>query len=1412
MENSSDDDSEIIAGDTQSVEKSILLLKDGQLNDIATLHEGFNISRMPTNYMTKRSYIEKIIFHATMSDAMKSPFSGFTIANRFIANLASIDVISGIRSLKSIAKIPLGNTNRTSIMVHRIGNTWLLDEFDVDSFLLGGEHSSGWIWLRKFLSKKNVLLCSEALSRNALILRDLYIRFLYHTVGQSAHLGLRTIGSLTFGFEGERKSLPAPSSGELGESHVSDVSHSSDLTFPSDIEPPLPGGRLNSSVGIRSPGQGSPKRPWTVNPDEYLHMAKWQLQDLSFLVGSDLAIFGTPKHPCISLKLSPMHESINVLTGVDMWLENILNEVPEVAMCYHNEGIVMQEYEIYKTSDIPSIADFKEKHVYRTLQNLVMFLKRNATQEGHTYWLVKEPGLDVVKLYDLTSLCHNESVQSGKDSSKDESGSNPFILPVATLSYRLAERRWSEFMAFRKRRLAGSTRDDGLFETEVDVFTDALRLLRSCLNLISLLEDYPYTPNVNSSLSSSNSVSAGLTDLKMRAVLLLCRIYLVTPQDLLNTCIQRLQSAVKHSSGVATMNVDDLLEEHPKKTDTNFSPVQGEDDSVMLQQIADGSNDSTRWFGKGNKCLLGSLLMDAFRSSNSAELSQLASAVVQRCTATIPPTPFAWNTSDSGLSLDGPSNAVLATNGGALDAHAVGSPSDLFSMALLKTYIRKAIASWTRCQHQVSNKAGFSLTTLPLLREVLRHSIPPIILLEHLIPDSHSTTLPSPSKLAAESSVCPLCKSKGLFNDQATSLDCCLLRNMLRSASFLLPVSIIWYIDAIRQLKASVSESQLEQLSLDFASSDSFIMSTSCAPSLSYCKSMFEAAAYGPSHHIEKETSVNASVNSVHWLDLLRLACRCLRRVIVQNPSPFSEEDESKRKPANRSRGERRRKSNESAKSSSIRDDSQSSTDSEFFIPQMNTCTHWWSVLVNVYVIALRNEWADGSYSKQSHSEDLDSNLDFGLRMILHPPCGIQELNDRSQFVTCMNEFQLYKVAAAVSQLHPSCSWISHLRSLPSKPTPILPTQTLIYEPVSEKSKSGKDSRNSARFQLTAVCLARALDSLLRQFSRSDGQSPVGEEVRSQLCASLLITANEYIPVCLGDETESEKKDSAYISTLHNVLKQVMRRLPEELTETNNHVAQPRRGSSLILSKNTILQMLDLRLNQMNIAIHMHQNCSVVSGGPSQAPNWSTIVGHARTALIWHFNHMNLPSSSSQPIDSLTVKDMAVFLKLVNRLVTLETVNLDVLSIAGIMTILKDIALTHSVIKILNERLLIDSSLENLKVDFELPVRSLYYNLICLCASLVEKYRSRLVLSKTDRKSGGRKKGNGSTSSLQHEVPPNVELASSMLDFPEFSRENGLKTYQKFTDVLATHGLDSFDQLCQSLVLKMERLSSSLSH
>ena len=83
------------------------------------------------------------------------------------------------------------------------------------------------------------------------------------------------------------------------------------------------------------------------------------------LVGSNMLIFGDDNHPAVSLKLRDASQPINVLTGIDDWyfqvvpkkkkkkktiywnekkkknrLDNLMCNVPEVAMCYHLNGIV----------------------------------------------------------------------------------------------------------------------------------------------------------------------------------------------------------------------------------------------------------------------------------------------------------------------------------------------------------------------------------------------------------------------------------------------------------------------------------------------------------------------------------------------------------------------------------------------------------------------------------------------------------------------------------------------------------------------------------------------------------------------------------------------------------------------------------------------------------------------------------------------------------------------------------------------------------------------------------------------------------------------------------------------------------------------------------------------------------------
>lgn len=51
----------------------------------------------------------------------------------------------------------------------------------------------------------------------------------------------------------------------------------------------------------------------------------------------------------------------------------------------------IQSYELIKTEDIPNLDDSKfSPHVIRDVaQNILSFLKSNATKEGHTYWLFK---------------------------------------------------------------------------------------------------------------------------------------------------------------------------------------------------------------------------------------------------------------------------------------------------------------------------------------------------------------------------------------------------------------------------------------------------------------------------------------------------------------------------------------------------------------------------------------------------------------------------------------------------------------------------------------------------------------------------------------------------------------------------------------------------------------------------------------------------------------------------------------------------------------------------------------------------------------------------------------------------------------------------------------------------------------
>ncbi|XP_070539989.1 erythroid differentiation-related factor 1-like [Ptychodera flava] len=326
----------------------------------------------------------------------RTKFSSFGMADSCPETVGEVDVISASENIKTLLKIPFSKA-QVSIAVHRIGRTLFLDEFDVYRHLLSAPQS-GRDWLRNFIIHqiRGKKFTRKRKTRDDLHSRSLLSKFLYYSIDSVENTEPYSVNE------------------------------------PEDTQPP-------GDAGTRQPD----KDPMVMTsedtqnpcPSEFARQVLWHFEDIQMLIGSDLPIFGGGKYPSVSLRLRDESKPINVLTGLDYWLDNLICNVPELAMCYHLNGIV-QNYELLKTEEIPQIrgSQFKPGVVKDIAQNVLSFMKSNCTKEGHTYWLFKGNNDDIVKLYDLTSLCSEEEESDPTSSTWD----NPFSVPVAMLLYKVA--------------------------------------------------------------------------------------------------------------------------------------------------------------------------------------------------------------------------------------------------------------------------------------------------------------------------------------------------------------------------------------------------------------------------------------------------------------------------------------------------------------------------------------------------------------------------------------------------------------------------------------------------------------------------------------------------------------------------------------------------------------------------------------------------------------------------------------------------------------------------------------------------------------------------------------------------------------------------------------------------------------
>ncbi|KAF5200707.1 Erythroid differentiation-related factor [Thalictrum thalictroides] len=186
--------------------------------------------------------------------------------------------------------------------------------------------------------------------------------------------------------------------------------------------------------------------------DSFLRVLFWQFHNFRMLLGSDLLLFSNEKYVAVSLHLWDVTRQETPLTWLEAWLDNIMASVPELAICYHQNGVV-QGYELLKTDDIFLLKGISEDgtpafHPQVVRQNghsVLRFLQDNCKEDPGAYWLYKNAGEDVIQLFDLSVIPKGHSSEDQDRSSSDlpslmHRGRRDSLFSLGTLLFRLAHR------------------------------------------------------------------------------------------------------------------------------------------------------------------------------------------------------------------------------------------------------------------------------------------------------------------------------------------------------------------------------------------------------------------------------------------------------------------------------------------------------------------------------------------------------------------------------------------------------------------------------------------------------------------------------------------------------------------------------------------------------------------------------------------------------------------------------------------------------------------------------------------------------------------------------------------------------------------------------------------------------------
>lgn len=232
----------------------------------------------PANWLSNASASS---YGIKSSNTSVSGFSSFKMAQLFMDCVGEVDVISDSENIKNLLKLPYTQKGVISMLVHRVGNTLLIDEFDLHKYLLR-KSDEDWKWLRSFifeniqksLSDKDRSVLNKHNTREMIQQNNLMSKFLYYSIEDSSNEGQKVEQEL----QKEQQKAPLQLTGP---------------NLPEAEEASLP----------------------EPESSEHARNVLWNFEDIRMLIGSDMQIFGNSSRPCISLRLRDMKKPINILTG-----------------------------------------------------------------------------------------------------------------------------------------------------------------------------------------------------------------------------------------------------------------------------------------------------------------------------------------------------------------------------------------------------------------------------------------------------------------------------------------------------------------------------------------------------------------------------------------------------------------------------------------------------------------------------------------------------------------------------------------------------------------------------------------------------------------------------------------------------------------------------------------------------------------------------------------------------------------------------------------------------------------------------------------------------------------------------------------------------------------------------------------